>query len=115
MTVLPKAVGQTYNIGGQSEKRISTWSRLFARHWMRRPDDPVVPHQKLIKFVNDRPGHDRRYAIEGGKIESELGWKPRETFERGIRKTIDWYLQNSEWMREVASGEYRKWIATQYP
>ena len=75
---------------------------------------PVVPHRKLITFVKDRPGHDRRYAIDARKIERELGWKPRESFESGIRKTIQWYLQNEEWVKEVTSGGYRKWIATQY-
>ena len=64
--------------------------------------------------MQDRPGHDRRYAIDPRKIERELGWKPRESFETGIRKTIEWYLQNEEWVKGVTSGAYRKWIATQY-
>ena len=63
------------------------------------PNDPVLPHQKLISFVKDRPGHDRRYAIDARKIEREFGWKPRESFESGIRKTIEWYLQNEEWVK----------------
>ena len=65
-----------------------------------------------IKFVKDRPGHDRRYAMDARKIERELGWKPRETFESGIRKTIEWYLDNQPWVKEVTSGNYRKWIAS---
>jgi dTDP-glucose 4,6-dehydratase len=64
--------------------------------------------------VKDRPGHDRRYAIDARKIERELDWRPRETFETGIRKTVQWYLDHENWIREVTSGDYRKWIATQY-
>ena len=64
--------------------------------------------------MEDRPGHDRRYAIDARKIERELGWKPRETFESGIHRTVQWYLQNEEWVKHVTSGAYRKWIATQY-
>ena len=79
-----------------------------------RPDDPVVPHGELITFIKDRPGHDRRYAIDASKIERELGWKPRETFETGIRKTVDWYLANEDWVQGVTSGSYRQWMAEQY-
>ena len=79
-----------------------------------RPDDPVVPHKKLITFVTDRPGHDRRYAINAEKIKSELGWTPRETFETGIRKTVKWYLDNEGWIQNITTGKYREWIATQY-
>jgi dTDP-glucose 4,6-dehydratase len=79
-----------------------------------RPNDPVVPHRELIKFVADRPGHDRRYAMDTRKIESELGWKPRETFETGIRKTVRWYLDNEAWVQRVTSGSYRQWMAKQY-
>ena len=64
--------------------------------------------------MKDRPGHDRRYAIDARKIEAELGWKPAETFESGIRKTVRWYLDNAEWVRQVTSGEYRNWVATHY-
>ena len=78
------------------------------------PNDASVPHRKLITYVKDRPGHDRRYAIDARKIEREIGWKPLETFESGIRKTIQWYLDNQEWVKEVTSGGYRNWIATQY-
>ena len=79
-----------------------------------RPADPVVPHSKLITYVQDRPGHDRRYAMDTRKIERELKWQPGETFESGIRKTVEWYLANETWIREVTSGHYREWIATQY-
>jgi dTDP-glucose 4,6-dehydratase len=108
-------VGETYNIGGKNEKRnleiVDTVCSVLDEL---KPEDPVVPHRKLITFVQDRPGHDRRYAIDASKIESELGWKPSETFETGIRKTIAWYLENDDWIREVTSGKYRQWIATQY-
>jgi len=79
-----------------------------------RPNDPVVPHNNLITFVKDRPGHDRRYAIDARKIHRDLGWKPRETFETGIRKTIQWYLANDEWLQSVTTGAYHQWVATHY-
>jgi dTDP-glucose 4,6-dehydratase len=79
-----------------------------------RPGDPVIPHKRLIKFVKDRPGHDRRYAMDIAKIESELGWRPKETFASGIRKTVVWYLENEAWAQAVTSGSYRQWMATQY-
>jgi dTDP-glucose 4,6-dehydratase len=68
----------------------------------------------LITFVKDRPGHDRRYAIDARKIERELGWKPQETLDSGLRKTVCWYLENDGWVRDVTSGSYREWIATHY-
>jgi len=70
--------------------------------------------RELITFVKDRPGHDRRYAMDASKIERELGWRPLETFESGIRKTVRWYLENEDWVREVTSGNYRQWIETHY-
>jgi dTDP-glucose 4,6-dehydratase len=73
-----------------------------------------VPHEKLITYVKDRPGHDRRYAIDASKIERELGWKPRETFETGLRKTVEWYLRNETWVQDVTTGNYRQWIAMHY-
>jgi dTDP-glucose 4,6-dehydratase len=107
--------GETYNIGGRNEKRnLEIVQTICAILDEMRPADPVVPHHKLISFVKDRPGHDRRYAIDARKIERELGWRPRETFETGIRKTIAWYLANESWVRGVTSGNYRQWMATQY-
>jgi dTDP-glucose 4,6-dehydratase len=70
--------------------------------------------RELITFVKDRPGHDRRYAMDARKIERELGWRPKETFETGIRKTIRWYLEHEEWVKGVTSGSYRQWISTHY-
>lgn len=107
--------GETYNIGGHNEKpNLEIVQKICAILDALRPKDPVVPHHKLITFVRDRPGHDRRYAIDAGKIERELGWRPRETFETGIQKTVEWYLANENWVRDVTSGSYRQWIATQY-
>ncbi len=115
-TVLARGrVGQTYNIGGWNEKAnleiVETICRLLDEFC---PNDPVMPHRKLITFVKDRPGHDRRYAIDARKIERELQWRPRETFESGIRKTVSWYLENEEWVKEVTSGSYRQWMEKQY-
>ena len=107
--------GQTYNIGGRNQKRnmeiVETICSILDEL---RPKDPVVPHSRLIKLVADRPGHDRRYAIDASKIEQELGWGPQESFASGIRKTIEWYLANPAWVQDVTSGSYRQWIATQY-
>ena len=76
--------------------------------------DRAGPHARLITHVNDRPGHDRRYAIDARKLERELGWKPAETFETGIRKTVRWYLEHPQWVQRVQSGAYRDWVATNY-
>jgi dTDP-glucose 4,6-dehydratase len=115
-TVLAKGqVGETYNIGGCNEKKnmeiVNTLCELLDEF---RPADPVVPHRNLISFVKDRLGHDRRYAMDTRKIERELNWKPKETFETGIRKTVVWYLEHEDWVREVTSGGYRQWIAQHY-
>jgi dTDP-glucose 4,6-dehydratase len=75
---------------------------------------PAGPYSRLITYVTDRPGHDRRYAIDAGKIERELGWRPAETFASGIRKTVQWYLDNPEWVAHVQSGAYREWVNRQY-
>ena len=106
--------GETYNIGGWNEKPnieiVQTICDLvdeFAGKW-------ATPRRELITYVKDRPGHDRRYAMDARKIEKELGWRPKETFESGIRKTVRWYLENDEWVRDVTSGSYRQWIATHY-
>ena len=108
-------LGETYNIGGWNERRnieiVETICAILdeiCKH------DPVIPHRKLITFVKDRPGHDRRYAMDARKIERELGWKPRETFESGISKTVRWYLENDAWVKEVTAGSYRHWIAIHY-
>ena len=107
--------GETYNIGGHNQvKNLDVVNTICAVLDEFRPNDPVVPHRQLIKFVADRPGHDRRYAMDTRKVESELGWRPRETFETGIRKTVQWYLDNEEWVQSVTSGSYRQWMAKQY-
>lgn len=107
--------GQTYNIGGRNQKRnLEIVEVICSILDALRPGDPVVPHSGLIRFVEDRPGHDRRYAMDTSRIERELGWGPQETFESGIRKTVAWYLANPAWVQEVTSGGYRQWIATQY-
>jgi dTDP-glucose 4,6-dehydratase len=107
--------GETYNIGGCNEKKnleiVDTICALLDEF---RPSDPVLPHRNLVAFVKDRPGHDRRYAMDTRKIERELNWRPKETFETGIRKTVLWYLQHEEWVRDVTSGAYRQWIADHY-
>jgi dTDP-glucose 4,6-dehydratase len=108
-------VGETYNVGGQNEKpNLEIVHAVCSILDELRPGDPVVPHKKLITYVQDRPGHDWRYAMDTRKIERNLSWQPRETFESGMRKTVEWYLANEAWIREVTSGHYREWIATQY-
>jgi dTDP-glucose 4,6-dehydratase len=107
--------GETYNIGGWNEKpNLEIIETICSILDELRPNDPVVPHRQLLTFVKDRPGHDRRYAMDARKIEHELGWRPRETFETGIRKTVEWYLQNEQWIKEVTGTNYRQWIASQY-
>jgi dTDP-glucose 4,6-dehydratase len=107
--------GETYNIGGWNEK-----ANLDVVHTVCDILDELQPrtagqsYRTQITFVKDRPGHDRRYAIDATKLERELGWKPDETFESGIRKTIQWYLDNQNWVHNVTSGAYRDWINKQY-
>lgn len=115
-TVLARGTtGTTYNIGGGNEKRNLEIVQLICTILDEiRPADPIIPHAGLISFVRDRPGHDRRYAIDARKVARELGWKPRETFETAIRKTVAWYLKNENWVRGVTSGEYRQWMAMHY-
>jgi len=102
-------VGETYNIGGHNEKQnievVKTICRILDQL---RPQNNAQPYENLITFVKDRPGHDLRYAIDASKIENELGWKPLETFETGIRKTVEWYLNNLEWCRHVQDGSYQR-------
>jgi dTDP-glucose 4,6-dehydratase len=108
-------IGQTYNIGGKNQKaNIEVVETICSILDEISPTDPVLPHRELIAFVTDRPGHDQRYAIDTTKMERELGWMPRETFETGLRKTVMWYLAHEEWVEEVTSGSYRQWIATHY-
>jgi dTDP-glucose 4,6-dehydratase len=108
-------LGETYNIGGWNEKtNLEVVHTLCAILDERSEASPVRPHASLINYVKDRPGHDRRYAIDAGKIERELGWRPLETFETGIRKTVDWYLDNGAWVESVTSGAYRNWIEQNY-
>jgi dTDP-glucose 4,6-dehydratase len=114
--VLDKGVvGQTYNIGGNNQrsnlevvKTICTLLDELA------PDSKFRPHEQLITYVTDRPGHDRRYAIDARKIEREVGWKPVESFDTGMRKTIEWYLSNRDWVEGATGSAYQKWVETNY-
>jgi dTDP-glucose 4,6-dehydratase len=107
--------GETYNIGGRSERHnIDVVRTICAMLDELRPDSPYKPHANLIRFVTDRPGHDRRYAIDATHIERELGWTPQVSFEAGIRNTVAWYLDNQKWVEDVTTGSYRDWIETQY-
>ncbi len=108
-------VGETYNIGGLNElKNLDVVNTICSVLDELQPQNSARPHSQLITHVTDRPGHDRRYAMNISKIEGELGWRPRETFETGIRKTIQWYLENPAWIQAVTTGSYRQWMATQY-
>lgn len=114
-TVLAQGkVGQTYNIGGWNEKRNLDIVEMICDIVDEIAGRQGSPRRSLITFVKDRPGHDRRYAMDASKIERELGWRPVETFDTGIRKTVQWYLENEEWVRDVTSGSYRQWIETHY-
>ena len=108
-------VGETYNIGGWNEKpNIEIVHTICELLDALRPRADGQSYKTQISHVKDRPGHDRRYAIDACKIEQELGWRPAETFETGIRKTVEWYLANGEWVARVQSGAYRDWVQTQY-
>ena len=108
-------LGEVYNVGGWNEKpNIEIVHTVCALLDELRPKADGTPYSTQITTVKDRPGHDRRYAIDASKIERELGWKPAETFESGIRKTVQWYLANPEWVAHVQSGAYRDWVQTQY-
>ena len=107
-------VGETYNVGGLNEKTNIDIVRGICGLLDELRPDAAGPRERLITFVKDRPGHDRRYAIDATKLCTELGWQPKETFETGLRKTVEWYLANSEWVQGVQSGAYRDWVSTQY-
>jgi dTDP-glucose 4,6-dehydratase len=106
--------GETYNIGGFNEWKNIDLVMLLCGLMDEKLGREKGESEKLITYVKDRPGHDRRYAIDASKINKELGWKPSVTFEEGLSKTIDWYLANQEWLQHVASGEYMKFYETQY-
>ena len=108
-------LGEVYNIGGLNEKpNIEIVHTLCAILDELHPNADGRSHTSQIVFVKDRPGHDRRYAVDASKIDRELGWKPAMTFEEGIRKTVEWYLANPKWVENITSGEYRQWVQRQY-
>ena len=107
-------VGETYNIGGWNEMPNREIVQIICALLDELRPSPAGPYGRLITFVKDRPGHDRRYAIDARKIERELGWRPAETFASGIRKTVQWYLDHPEWVAHVQSGAYRDWVGLQY-
>ena len=108
-------LGETYNVGGWNEKsNLEVVNTLCAILDELRPRVDGKPYKELIIYVTDRPGHDRRYAIDATKIERELGWKPDETFETGIRKTVQWYLDHQDWVENVTNGNYRQWVNQNY-
>ena len=107
-------VGETYNVGGWNEKPNLEIVHTVCALLDEMCPDAAGPYKRHITYVTDRPGHDRRYAIDARKLERELGWKPAETFETGIRKTVRWYLDHADWIARVQSGAYRDWVATHY-
>ncbi len=108
-------LGETYNVGGWNEKpNIEIVKTVCALLDELRPRTDGSSYATQITYVTDRPGHDRRYAIDARKLEAELGWKPAETFETGIRKTVQWYLGNPQWVQNVQSGAYREWVSKNY-
>jgi dTDP-glucose 4,6-dehydratase len=107
--------GETYNLGGNNQRtNLSVINTICGLLDELAPDSPHKPHANLIRFVTDRPGHDRRYAIDATKIQKDLSWFPEESFETGIRKTVQWYLNNSAWVDHITSGSYKSWIASNY-
>ena len=115
-TVLEKGtVGETYNVGGGNQQaNLDVVYRICALLDEFVPDSPHKPHVNLINFVTDRPGHDRRYAIDARKLERELGWRAQETFDTGLRKTVEWYLTHRDWVEKVTTGTYQRWVSSNY-
>jgi dTDP-glucose 4,6-dehydratase len=115
MVLAQGRVGEVYNIGGKSEKtNLEVVHAICSALDEVRPDSPSVPYASRIAFVKDRPGHDRRYAMDTRKIERELGWTPAASFEKGICETVEWYLKNSTWIEDVVRGSYKNWIRKNY-
>lgn len=115
--VTEATVGETYNIGGHNEQKnidvVKAICELLEELAPNKPEG-LARYQDLITYVTDRPGHDLRYAIDASKIQQDLGWVPQESFETGLRKTVQWYLNNQEWVQHIQSGEYQNWIQQQY-
>ncbi|RZS47464.1 dTDP-glucose 4,6-dehydratase [Sphaerotilus mobilis] len=107
-------LGETYNIGGWNEKTNLEIVHTLCDLLDELKPDPAGSYRRLITYVKDRPGHDRRYAIDARKVERELGWRPAETFETGVRKTVQWYLDHADWVAHVQSGSYRDWVEQNY-
>jgi len=115
LTVLKKGrLGEVYNIGGNNEVKNIDVVKLICKILDEMKSRKNGSYQDLISFVKDRPGHDRRYAIDSTKMKVELQWQPKETFESGFRKTVEWYLHNQDWVKNITSGEYQKWISKNY-
>jgi dTDP-glucose 4,6-dehydratase len=106
--------GETYNIGGNAEKTNLEMVNAICGLLDEAQPHRKTPHAELITFVKDRPGHDQRYAMDAGKMSRELGWKPAENFESGLRKTVAWFLDSPDWVAHVTSGAYRNWIEKNY-
>lgn len=107
-------IGETYNVGGHNERNNITIVRTICAILDEMRPHPDGSYANLITYVKDRPGHDRRYAIDSTKLQTQLGWKPKECFETGIRKTVQWYLDHQDWVKNVQSGAYREWTIKQY-
>ncbi len=108
-------VGETYNVGGGNQRsNLEVVTTLCALLDELVPESKFKPHRQLVKYVTDRPGHDRRYAIDARKLEGELGWRAQESFETGLRKTVEWYLANAAWVEDVTSGAYQQWVTQNY-
>lgn len=114
LVLLQGKVGQTYNIGGESERANLEVVETICEIVDRLSPKPNFKHSSLITFIKDRPGHDKRYAINCNKLKQELGWQPKENFQTGLQKTVDWYLSHSEWVDRVRSGAYKDWIEQNY-